>query len=220
MGLSLKREALAAHMLRRRVLSVAAVGLVVLLSCSSFSLAAAKSRSLHFGPQPFVPGNSIGPVHLGEPEGQVHLGPGESHQPGSFSYREYSLVVVYRGGRVIVISTAETPGSDLTGALVTPGQYKTHTKPVVAIGTPMAQVSSAYPQAECKHYTLNAPGGIPDLVTEDCVLQDPRDHSGTFFGGAASNPKRGPILIGAIFVTIASAVPHLPSCASKPVPLC
>ena len=206
------------HRLRLRILPLSAA-LAVAFSCALPSLTVAKEppHCQHLCPQPLVPGKSIGPVHLGEPESQVHLGPSESHQPGSFFYRDYSLGVAYRNRKAVAIVL----GGDTNPAFqaLAEGGYETHTHPIVGVGRPVTHVPSAYPQAKCQHYILNAPGGTPDLVTEDCVLDDPHNHSGTFFGGEASKPGP-PTEIGVIIVAIASVVPHLPSCASNPVPLC
>ena len=197
---------------RLTILPVAAAALAVALSGTLPSLATAKKHHhCHICAQPLVPGKSIGPVHLGEPESQVHLGPSVSNQPGTFSYRDYGLTVGYRHGKVVVIVITESSIAALA--------YQTHTHPIVRLEDPMAHVPSAYPHAQCQHYVLNAPGGKPDLVTDDCVLHDPHNHSGTFFGGSAGKPGP-PIDVGLVIVAAAGYVPHLPPCARNPTPEC
>jgi hypothetical protein len=149
-----------------------------------------------------VPGKSMGPVYLGELRTNVHIGRSTTNGPGSVFYRDYSLTVGYKHGRAVGIATnilAVDPS-----ALVSPGQYQTHTHPDVAVGVRMGHVSSRYPQAQCAHHVISV---TPSLVTENCLLRS--NHGHTFFAGRAV--KQGqPIIIASILVTAPSAGPQSP----------
>jgi hypothetical protein len=195
--------------LRLKSLSLATAALAVAISCALPSLAVAKKHH-HFGPVLLVPGKSIGPVYLGEPKAKVHLGPSVSNEPGSFYYRDYSIVVAYQHGRAVAISTELRIGGGDPNALVTPGQYQTHTHPVLAIGVPMGNVPSAYPQAQCAHHVTSlGGGGVPQKETEDCLLRSNHGHGGTFFAGIAVEQGQT-IRIGRIEVSVAALAPQAP----------
>jgi hypothetical protein len=188
------------HRLRLTVLpSVAAVAGVV-LACVLPSLAVASSPN-----RLIVPGKSVGPVHLGEPKADVHIGPSESNGSGGFFYSDYSLTVAYQNGKVVAISiTLGTHPSP--GELVAPGQYETHGHPRVGIPAPMANVRSRYPSAKCAHHSIPGP---PTKGLENCLLKSKHGH--TFFAGIAAKP--GSVLynhIGAILVTVPGAGPKAP----------
>jgi hypothetical protein len=197
------------HRLRLRVLPLAAAALTVALGCTLPSLAVAKKQH-HFGPRLLVPGKSIGLVYLGEPEAKVHLGPSVRNEPGSFYYRDYSIVVAYRQGRAVAISTGLRIGGGDPNALVTPGQYQTHTHPDVAIGVPMGNVPSTYPQAQCAHHVTSlGGGGVPQKETEDCLLRSNHGHGGTFFAGIQAEQGHT-VHIGLIEVLVAALAPQAP----------
>lgn len=185
----------------RLKIPIAAGALAVALATMLLPATAATAH-FRFGPHPFVPDKSIGPIHLGESETSVHLGPTTRNGPGSVFYRRYSITVGYKNGRAAGLSISEL-AIDPT-ALVTPGQYKTPTHPEIALGVPMSKVSVAYPHAQCAHHVIS---DTPSLVTENCLL---RSHSGhTFFaGGAVKAGQR--VDIGAILVTVPGAGPQHP----------
>ncbi len=189
------------HKLRLTILPIAAAALTVAFGYAVPSLAVATTHH-HFGPHLLVPGKSVGPVHLGALEANVHLGPTTINGPGSVFYRDYSITVGYLHGRAAGISISELAVDP--NALVSPGQYQTHTHPNVAIGVPMGNVSSSYPHAQCAHHVIPQ---VPPLVTENCLL---RSHYGdTFFaGGAVKQGQR--IDIAAILVSTAAAGPKAP----------
>ncbi|MGH2869649.1 MAG: hypothetical protein ACRDNK_19040, partial [Solirubrobacteraceae bacterium] len=82
--------------------------------------------------------------------------------------------------------------------------YQTHTHPDVAIGVPMGNVPSRYPQAQCAHHVIPQ---TPPLVTENCLLRSHHGH--TFFAGGAVKQGQS-IHIAAILVTTAAAGPKAP----------
>jgi hypothetical protein len=192
------------HGPRLRILPLAAVALAVAFSSVLASLAVAKND---FVPRLLVPGTSIGPVYLGEPEAHVHLGPSVSNSPGAFYYRDYSITVAYQHGRVVAISTWVRLGPDV---IYPPGDYQTRTHPDIAIGLPMGNVPLSYPQAHCAtHITSLGGGGVPTKEDEDCLLRSNHGHSGTFFAGIQVEQGQT-IRIGAITISIAALLPQAP----------
>lgn len=188
------------HRLRLKVLPLALAALAVAVGSALPSLAVAKK---HHHALLLVPDKSIGPVHLGEPETQVHIGRRLTNGPGSFSYGDYSLTVAYQNGRAVAIATNSGEAID-PAALVFPWQYQTHTHPNIGIGNPMKHVRSIYPQATCAHHVISV---VPSLETENCLLRS--DHGHTFFAGRAA--KHGEtIRIGAILVTVPAVGPQKP----------
>jgi hypothetical protein len=189
------------HRVRFTVLTIPAAALIVACSYTMPSLAVATNQH-HLGVHTLVPGQSVGPVALGASEAAVHIGPSKTNGPGSVFYPRYSLTVAYKHGRVVAIATNELAVDP--NAMVSPGQYQTHTQPNVAIGVPIRHVSSRYPKAQCAHHVISH---VPSLVTENCLLRGTHGH--TFFAGGAV--KQGQvILINAILITVPTAGPQHP----------
>jgi hypothetical protein len=182
---------------------VAVLTVGVLSWVSSLAVATTNPRP----PVLLVPGKSIGPVYLGEPETSVHLGRVVRNGPGSFAYPDYSLGVAYKAGKAIAISTnilynAHGQG----GAVVVSGQYETRSHPVLSIGVAIGLVKSAYPQAQCAHHIISSE---PPLESGACLLRSNHGHTHTFFAGNATTQGQR-VRIGAILVTIASVGPQSP----------
>jgi hypothetical protein len=178
---------------------VAVLTVGVLSWVSSLAVATTNPRP----PVLLVPGKSIGPVYLGEPETSVHLGRVLRNGPGSFAYPDYSLTVVYQHGKVVGMAINFLYKG---GSVVQSGQYETRSHPVLGIGVAIGLVKSAYPQAQCAHHII---GQEPPLESGACLLRSNHGHTHTFFAGNATAQGQT-VRIGAILVTIASLGPQSP----------
>jgi hypothetical protein len=164
----------------------------------TLSSPAVANRPTHY---PLIPGESIGPVHLGELESSVHIGRSVTNGPGSIFYPDYSITVGYMHGRAAGLSISELAVDP--NAMVSPGRYQTATHPTIAVGVPIGRVRSAYPHAQCAKHVI--PSTQPQH-TENCLLRSHHNH--TFFAGGATT--HGSVLIAAILVSTAAAGPQAP----------